>query len=96
MGTPTFDRPEPTDPDLLPSKDEPHTGRLGGAEGPYVSTKTMWSRRPLRSAGSATMQVIDNRRRSSSRNRGEARGARRARNDYHCMSDQMPTLTAQL
>ena len=28
MGTPTFDGPEPTDPDLLPSKDEPHTGRL--------------------------------------------------------------------
>jgi hypothetical protein len=23
-GTPTFDGPEPTDPDLLPSKDEPH------------------------------------------------------------------------
>jgi hypothetical protein len=28
MGTPTFDGPEPTDPDLLPSKDEPRTGRL--------------------------------------------------------------------
>jgi hypothetical protein len=28
MGTPTFDGPEPTDPDLLPSKDDPHTGRL--------------------------------------------------------------------
>jgi hypothetical protein len=28
MGTPTFDGPEPTDPDLLPSKDELHTGRL--------------------------------------------------------------------
>jgi hypothetical protein len=28
MGTPTFDGPEPTDPDLLPSKDEPYTGRL--------------------------------------------------------------------
>jgi hypothetical protein len=26
--TPTFDGPEPTDPDLLPSKDEPRTGRL--------------------------------------------------------------------
>ena len=28
MGTPTFDGPEPTDPDLLPSKDDAHTGRL--------------------------------------------------------------------
>ena len=40
------------------------------AWGPYVSTNTMWSTRPLRCATSATRQVIDNRHRSSSRNGG--------------------------
>ena len=69
MGTPTFDGPEPTDPDLLPSKDDPNTGRLE-------------ERRALReheddvvdnTTGTvpATRQVIDSRHRSSSRDEGD-------------------------